>query len=207
MLHEKLIKHSADVMGLCLDHPFVRGLADGTLDRAVFSRYVAQDAFFLRAFLRAYGLAAAKSDDWKQARLFHELMGGIVEELKLHENYAIELGIDLEVVKPYVATSVYTDFLLRVAWQNSVAEIIAAMTPCLRLYAFLGTELSASLRPQHPYQDWITTYSSPEFIQACSRLEALLDEIALDTEATRYVYRYAMQCELAFFSAPLENTP
>jgi thiaminase/transcriptional activator TenA len=206
MLHERLWEHNADVTRQCLDHPFVRGLADGTLDRDVFRRYVAQDAFFLRAFLRAYALAAAKSENWNQARLFHELMGGVVEELKLHESYAAKLGIDLEAVKPYSVTSVYTDFLLRVAWQDSIPEIIAAMSPCLRLYVFLGTELSASLRPQHPYQEWITTYSSEEFTESCSRLESLLDEVALDTDAIRYAYRYAMQCELNFFSAPMENT-
>jgi len=155
MLHKKLWEHNADVTRRCLEHPFVRGLADGTLDHDVFRRYVAQDAFFLRAFLRAYALAAAKSENWNQARLFHELMGGVVEELKLHESYAAKLGIDLEAVKPYSATSVYTDFLRRVAWQDSISEIIAAMLPCLRLYAFLGTELSASLRPQHPYEEWI----------------------------------------------------
>ena len=88
MLHKKLWEHNADVTRRCLEHPFVRGLADGTLDHDVFRRYVAQDAFFLRAFLRAYALAAAKSENWNQARLFHELMGGVVEELKLHESYA-----------------------------------------------------------------------------------------------------------------------
>lgn len=64
------------------------GLADGTLNRDAFRRYVTQGAFFQRAFLRAYALAAAKSEYWNRTRLFHELMGGVVEELKLHESDA-----------------------------------------------------------------------------------------------------------------------
>lgn len=207
MLHETLWQQNADIMRRCLEHPFVQGLADGTLDRDVFRRYVAQDAFFLRAFLRAYALAAAKSDDWNQARMFHDLMGGVLDELKLHESYAAKLGIDLDTVKPYAATSAYTDFLLRVAWHNSLAQIIAAMVPCLRLYTYLGTELSAFLRPEHAYEDWIRTYSSDEFKELYSRLESLLDEVASDSPAVRHAYRYAMQCELDFFSAPLENAP
>ena len=207
MLHESLWQQNTDITQRCLDHSFVRGLADGTLDRDVFRRYVAQDAFFLRAFLRAYALAAAKSEDWQQARIFHDLMAGVLDELKLHESYAARLDIDLADVEPFTATSAYTDFLLRVAWHNSLAEIIAAMVPCQRLYTYLGAELSASLRPQHPYEEWITTYSRNEFKELCSLLEALLDKVASDSPDVRHAYRYAMRCELNFFSAPLENAP
>ena len=207
MLHETLWQQNADITQRCLKHPFVRRLADGTLDRDLFRRYVAQDAFFLRAFLRTYALGAAKSNDWNRVRMFHGLMDDVLDELKLHESYAAKLGIELDNVEPYAATSAYTDFLLRVAWHNSLAEIIAAMLPCLRLYCHLGAELSASLRPDHPYGEWITTYSSDEFKELCSRLESLLDEVASDSPAVRHAYRYAMQCELDFFSAPLEHTP
>jgi thiaminase/transcriptional activator TenA len=207
MLHETLWQQNADITQGCLEHPFVRGLADGTLDVDVFRRYVAQDAFFLRAFLRAYALAAAKSDDWNLARMFHDLIGGALVELKLHESYAATLDIDLDHIEPYAETAAYTDFLFRVAWHNNLAEIIAAMVPCLRLYTYLGTELAATLRPEHPYEEWITTYSRHEFKELCSLLEVLLDEVASDSPAVRHAYRYAMQCELDFFSAPLEVAP
>ena len=205
MLHDLLWQLNTDITQRCLEHPFVRQLADGTLDRDVFRRYVAQDAFFLRAFLRAYALAAAKCDDLERARLFHKLMSGVLDELKLHASYSAKLAIDLDDVKPYAATSAYTDFLLRVAWHGSLAEIIAAMVPCLRLYTHLGNALTTSLRPEHPYEDWIKTYSGDEFRHLCLRLESLLDEVASDSPAVRDAYRYATQCELDFFSAPMEN--
>ena len=205
MLHDTLWNENAELVRRCLEHPFVQGLAEGTLDRDVFRRYVAQDAFFLRAFLRAYALAAAKCDNLERARLFHELMAGVLDELKLHASYSEKLGINLDNVKPFSATFAYTDFLVRVAWHGSLAEIIAAMVPCLRLYTHLGSELNASLRPEHPYEDWIKTYSGDEFRQLCVRLESLLDEVVSDSPVVRDAYRYAMQCELDFFSAPLEN--
>jgi len=61
MLHEILWQQNVRLAEVCLHHPFVRGLADGTLDPEAFRRYVAQDAFFLNAFARAYALAAARS--------------------------------------------------------------------------------------------------------------------------------------------------
>ncbi len=205
MLHDALWNENAEVARRCLEHPFVRHLAEGTLDREAFKRYIAQDTFFLRAFFRAYGLAAARCDDFDHARLFHELMSSVLDELKLHANYANTLDINLDDIQPYAATSAYTEFLLRIAWHHSVAEIIAAMVPCIRLYAYLGDELTHSLRQRHPYEDWIKTYSADEFKELCARLESLLDEVASDCPAVRDAYGYAMQCELDFFSAPLEN--
>jgi thiaminase/transcriptional activator TenA len=59
MLHDILWQKNARLADDCLDHLFVRGLADGTFDPETFKRYLAQDAFFLNAFARAYALAAA----------------------------------------------------------------------------------------------------------------------------------------------------
>ena len=56
MLHDTLWNENAELVRQCVEHPFVQHLAAGTLDREAFRRYIAQDAFFLRAFFRAYGL-------------------------------------------------------------------------------------------------------------------------------------------------------
>lgn len=205
LLHETLWQSNADMAQRLLVHPFVRGLADGTLDHDAFRRYVAQDAFFLRAFLNAYALAAAKSEDLAQTQVFHDLMTGVFAELQLHENYAKSLSIKLDDVEPYVETRAYTDFLMRVAWHGSLAETIAAMVPCMRVYQHLGSELSGSLRPDHPYEHWIKTYAGDEFSELCVQLESLLDELAANDPPVQDAYRYAMQCELDFFSAPLEQ--
>ena len=215
MLHDLLWRLNNDLARECLQHSFVQGLGDGSLDRTAFRHYIAQDAFFLRAFLQAYALAVAKSDNVDHARQFHQLMGGVLDELKLHAEYAAKLEIDLIHVEPFPATRAYTDFLLRTAWNDEIDNIVAAMAPCMRLYAFLGAELAAtggskpaeragSLHSEHPYEDWITTYSSDDFRSLAQQLESLLDNVASDTPNVRDAYRYAMQCELDFFSAPLE---
>jgi len=210
-LHEALWNENLDLARACRNHPLVRGLGDGTLDLSAFKRYVAQDAFFLRAFARAYALAAARSPALETLRAFRELLDGAAQELQLHARYAETLGIDLDRVTPYRATTAYTDFLLATAWHLPLDETVAAMTPCMRLYAFLGRELgeqiSAASRESHPYGDWIETYSGAEFQAAAARLEALLDQLATDRPAIRSAYRYAMECELRFFSAPLEAAP
>ena len=204
MLHDILWQQNARVADECLYHPFVRGLADGTLEPETFKRYVAQDAFFLNAFARAYAFAAARSHDMATFTHLCELLNGVLRELQLHAGYAIELKIELDCVQPYPAVAVYTDFLLATAGQREPGETLAAMTPCMRLYGYLGTELARTVGAGIPYQPWIAAYSSPDFQALIARLELLQDSMAQDSRAVRDAYAYAMQCELNFFSAMLD---
>lgn len=88
------------------------------------------------------------------------------------------------------ATVRYTDFLLatasgKVEGQKAPGKLatpfektkvaaytLGAMTPCMRLYAFLGKEFQAFVRPNeenHPYEKWIKAYSSESFqVRHCS---------------------------------------
>jgi thiaminase/transcriptional activator TenA len=71
----------------------------------------------------------------------------------------------------------------------------------MRLYAFLGQSLAANPSPRHPYTDWVETYSSDQFEPLAQRLEGFIDDYATDNELVRQTYRYAMTCELDFFTA------
>jgi thiaminase (transcriptional activator TenA) len=76
------------------------------------------------------------------------------------------------------------------------------MSPCMRLYAYLGQALARDPIPaDHPYRDWIATYSAADFAGLVEHLAALTDRYAAATPLTRATYRHAMACELAFFAA------
>nr|WP_239522596.1 TenA family protein [Geodermatophilus sabuli] len=179
--------------------PFVAGIADGTLPRERFTGYVAQDAFFLEAFARAYALGLARSSDRPTLEAFADLLAGVREELRLHDGYARREGIDLAAVEPVPATLAYTDFLLATASLEGPGVLCAAMTPCMRLYAFLGRSLAG--RSAGPYVDWVTAYADPAFEELAVRLELLLDRHADDGPGVARAYRRAMTLELAFFDA------
>ncbi len=204
-ISRELWQFNHDLAQACLEHPFVQGIATGTLDRAKFAYYVGQDAFFLEAFARAYSIAAAKATDWEAFNVFHALGGGVLEELKLHEGYASEWGVDLRQVEPGMATRRYTDFLLATAWSSDASLITVAMTPCLRLYVFLGQQLAQSGIPEHQYANWIRTYSDREFEQLAQKLESLTDQYTKMTASVKSIYRYAMLCERDFFQSAWES--
>jgi thiaminase (transcriptional activator TenA) len=187
---------SADLAEACLTHAFVDGIASGALARERFVFYVEQDAWFLTAFSRAYALAIAKAPDVATMAQLRALLDGVGDELDLHRGYAERWGADLD-PEPAPATLAYTDFLLRVAWSEPVGRIIAAMTPCMRLYAHLGQRLEAAA--DSPYREWVETYGDPQFDELARTVEALLDDHDDGSEDIARHYRTAMVRELGFF--------
>ncbi|SEL96441.1 thiaminase (transcriptional activator TenA) [Blastococcus sp. DSM 46786] len=198
-LSAQLWAANADLAAEALVHPFVTGIADGSLPRDRFAGYVAQDAYFLESFARAYALGVAHSPDRATLDAFADLLAGVREELRLHAGYAARWGIDLAEVEPAPATSAYTDFLLAAASLGGVGVTCAAMTPCMRLYAHLGGSLAD--RASGPYAEWVTTYADPGFEELAATLERLLDAVVGDGPAVRTAYRRAMRLELDFFDA------
>ena len=123
----------------------------------------------------------------------------------MHAGHAARLGLDVDHVTPHPATRGYVDFLLGVAWHRGLGETVTAMTPCMRLYAFLGQSLAPGKVPSNSYRGWIETYSAPEMEELAATLEGMLDRFAADEPETEQLYRRAMEHELAFFDAPLEG--
>lgn len=206
-LTRDLWHNERDLAYKCLNSAFVRGIADGTLDRYKFAFYVGQDAFFLEAFARAYSIAAAKAPDWQGFNCFHSLADGVLAELRLHESYASQWGVNLREIQPAAPTRRYTDFLLATAWGSDVGLTAVAMSPCMRLYAFLGQQLAQQEIPKHNYADWIRTYSSQEFAELAQNLESLADRYGSATDLVKSTYHYALLCELDFFTAAWESQP
>jgi len=166
-----------------LKHPFVRGLADGTLSIDRFRFYLAQDYLFLVEYCRVFALAAAKAHDLQTIGLFTGLLDETLNtEMQLHSDYCQRLGIakaDLERTAPTPTTHGYTRHLLTVAYSGSIADIVAAVLPCQLGYAEIGTSLAGACRSgaNPKYAEWIRTYSSQEFIAGADKLASLLDDL------------------------------
>jgi hydroxymethylpyrimidine/phosphomethylpyrimidine kinase len=204
-LADRFWHQDRDLAALCLAHPFVRGLADGSLPTGRYRDYVAQDAFFLRAFAGAYELAAARAADAPGKALYAELAAGVADELRLHARTAAALGIDLQHVVPADATLAYVEFLTATAAVRPEPCAAAALLPCLRLYAWLGQQLLPALAPTSPFADWVRTYAEPGFDALWRRLAPRLERATTDAGVTSdelaALHRRAMHLEHRFFAA------
>lgn len=202
---QRLWAANDDLVRACEHHPFVQGIASGALPRDRFVAYVEQDAWFLVAFARAYALALAKAPDLATMEQLCVLLAGVLEERTLHQAYAERWDAKLD-PDPTDATLAYTDFLQRVAWSQPVGHILAAMVPCMRLYAYLGAALTPHTGPDSPYREWVETYADPEFEALAQRLERLLDANDDGSPTIAGNYRTAMRREHQFFDQTYGET-
>tara|TARA_A100000164_G_scaffold15516_1_gene12911 strand:- start:281 stop:904 length:624 start_codon:yes stop_codon:yes gene_type:complete len=202
LLSNTLWESNYELALLSLKSKFVQGLKTGNLPKNIFQEYVAQDYYFLESFSRAYGLAVSKSKDKNSIKVLSQLLVGVSEELILHETYAKEWDIDLtnNYIKP--ATKNYTAFLEEVSKKQNAVEIMFAMTPCMRLYSWIGKSLSKNVL-NNPYKEWIITYSDKNFDNLAKSLENLIDSSKeeYDFNQANYLYKRAMELELEFFNA------
>ncbi|XP_057515864.1 bifunctional TH2 protein, mitochondrial-like isoform X1 [Amaranthus tricolor] len=141
---------------------------------------------------------------------------------------SIEWGVDVGKESSLnSATEKYTNFLLATASgkvegvkglgklatpfekTKIAAYALGAMTPCMRLYAFLGKEIQALVDPDvtsHPYQKWIDSYSSEDFQECALQNEDLLDKLSVsltgeELDVIEKLYKQAMKLETEFFLA------
>jgi thiaminase (transcriptional activator TenA) len=152
------------------EHPFVRGLGDGTLDPATFGFWMRQDYLFLVDYARMLAAGVVRAPDLAAmmtfARLVHEILG---REMELHRSYAEEFGIttaDLEHATKAPVTQGYTDFLVRVSTTGSYPEMLGALLPCMWGYSEVATVLAnRGLPADDRYRRWINVYADPEFAE------------------------------------------
>jgi hypothetical protein len=130
------LRQAADpIWSAAHEHPFVRGIGEGSLDSAKFRHYVRQDYLFLIDYARLLALGCARAPRLDEMTRFAELAGAVLgSEMALHRSYAGEWGVSpaaLEDERPTPTTRAYTDFLLRVAALGDYGELAAALLPCM----------------------------------------------------------------------------
>src|SRR3970040_2297836 len=77
-----------------LQHPFLKGLADGSLPRDKFQFYLEQDAQYLRVFGQALSVLASKAprEDWART-LNRHAVDAVEVERALHETILGKFGV------------------------------------------------------------------------------------------------------------------
>jgi thiaminase (transcriptional activator TenA) len=203
----------SDVEGVyaaILAHPFLTGLADGTLPRESFRHYIVQDAHYLRGYARALAICAAKAPDESGTVMFAEHAAqAIAAERDLHAALMTELGSSaeeaaLEPVAP--TTQAYVSYLLATVYGGSFAEAVGAVLPCYWIYARVGDELLARSSPDPLYARWIAMYGSEEFQAVVDSVLELTDRVGeslsdSETALLRSHFRRTATYEWMFWDA------
>jgi thiaminase/transcriptional activator TenA len=183
-----------------LAHPFLTGLADGSLPRAAFAHFVVQDAHYLRDYARALAVCAAKAPTEDDLRaLANDAAEAVAAEQAMHADLLDALGgpppddptaNDPAADRPAAGgtppsgvatvaptTRAYTSYLLATVYGGSFLAGLAAVLPCYWIYARVGARLLAGSSPDPVYARWIAAYGDPAFQAVADRVVALTDRV------------------------------
>ena len=189
---QRLYEAARPVWQQCHEHPFVRGIGDGTLDKEKFQWFLLQDYLYLFDYARVFAWGVIKARDAGLMRTFSANVDAILGgEMKIHRSYMARLGITEEQVlqvKPALSNTSYTHYMLAVAAAGGPAEIIAAILACSWSYAEIGEELAKIPGAlDHPfYGEWVQGYAGEEYHKANDALVALMDELAAGCTEEQY---------------------
>ena len=127
------------------DHPFLAGLADGSLPQDRFAYYIVQDSHYLRAYSRCLSLLSGRAPEEDQVQtLARHSADAIAVERELHSGLLADLNLtaaDLDRIGAKPTTVAYMSYLTAACATGSFAEGMAAVLPCYWVYREVGADL------------------------------------------------------------------
>ncbi len=218
-LFPRLRNVAGDAWSAYVAHPFVAGLADGSLPETSFRHYLGQDYLFLIHFARAYALAAYKADTLAEIRDASAGMSAIVDtEMALHVEYCTAWGLDeaaMEALPEASATMAYTRYVLEKGGQGDLLDLYVALAPCVIGYGEIGARLAAdpaTKRDSNPYASWIEMYAGEEYQEVARAHGAALDRLwtsragGARLESLARTFEQATRLEADFWQMGLDAT-
>ncbi len=212
---ERLHEAAAPIWKECIEHPFLQGIADGSLPVEKFRYFMLQDYLYLLDYARVFALGVVKARDPLLMRIFAKNVDAILDgEMSIHRAYMARLGIaetDVFSVKSALDNLSYTNYMLSVAQSGGVAELVASILACSWSYAEIGQTLAAIPGTvDHPfYGEWVRSYASEEYAATNNALIELMNNLAVGiTEEQRAyltdIFVHCSRYELGFWSMAWE---
>ena len=209
---DELYEVAIDIWEEYLEHPFVKGIGDGTLDKEKFKTYLIQDYLYLNQYAKVYAMGVVKARTVEEMSIYHSAIGGILkDETQVHTNYLKYFGLtpeETEKHKEKITTSSYTSYMLGVALKGDVKEIAMTIMPCTWTYSFIGDNLKEKYSDKlenNFYKNWIEEYGSEGFRALKERWIDYIDKITIDAtedekEKYKEIFIKSSQYEMQFWN-------
>ena len=170
---ERIIGESLEIWKGYPEHPFIKELADGTLPEEKFLHYLIQDTLYLREYARAFAMAMYRSTTIEEIRAFYSILAFVNDgEGSFRLDWLKREGLStLAVDKMPMAEEnrAYCNFMLEVAEQQGVEEILMAVLPCMFSYAWIFEQVAENTPDvrESKYWPFIESYISKSYADDC----------------------------------------
>ncbi len=186
-----------------LNHPFSIDLAAGKLSNKVFKFYLQQDAIYIKKYAQAMTLLSEKAPSGEIKDIFAKLaidsyeLEHIFQE-NLFSRYEIKAS---KLMQP--ACLAYSSFLLATIANGSFIEGLTSLLPCFWVYLENGKNIAKNSVENNPYQDWIDTYVSEDFIQQTEQVKKFVNIYSQDISKQNMtqlceIFSYSCRLDLQF---------
>ncbi len=165
-----------EVIGLwteAADKPFVKEMAEGTLDEGRFRNYMIQDYLYLLEYIDILNLIRDQAKDNDLREFLRVVINETENETyRVHLPHMRKIGVSDEEIEGAVRSQViseYTEYMRTQVRKHGLLAGLTALLQCSWLYAFIGNKM-VSEKPdairKSPYRFWFDAYTCTDYTDA-----------------------------------------
>lgn len=181
---KECVADSLPIWKQCLETPFLRGIADGTLPEDCFKGYIVDDSLYLREYAKVFAWGMLHASNMEEIRAYYSFLSFVNEaedntRRAYMERYGLEDGM-IQKLPLRPQNQAYVDEMMTAARNaQGPAECMMATLPCMLSYAWIFCEM---LRTdpgvlETPYRRFVGDYAGTSYEELCGRWIAFTDQV------------------------------
>lgn len=172
-ISEKLYAGSIDLWREAADKPFVREMAEGSLDEDLFRNYMIQDYLYLLDYIDILKLIQEQTGEKELTDFLQRVITETENETyRVHLPHMKKIGVSDDEIADAVKISViseYAGYMRSQVRENGLLAGLTALLQCSWLYAYIGERMTSEHSQEisaSPYKFWFDAYTCREYTDA-----------------------------------------
>lgn len=214
---ERLLEQNLDLWEGYLEHPFVKGIAEGNLVIEKFKYYMIQDYIYLFDYVKVFSLGLAKGESFKDLEIMSGSISAVLWEIEnVHKVYMERIGIteeEVESMEAHLDNTAYTKYMLYSGYEGDYFDVLMAILSCAWSYNYIAEYINnenSEAKNHEFYGQWISSYISEEFREMNRVIAEKVNELAKEMSAKKLlkgnkIFRNCSLFEMRFWDKAYEG--
>ncbi|MBR3532920.1 MAG: hypothetical protein IKN80_03450 [Clostridiales bacterium] len=181
-LTDELFECVRDSWEAALCKPFVRQMADGSLDPARYRNYMIMDYQYLQGYIRLLEKTLKLTEDTEVSSFLRSAVNSSYDELnRVHIPCLLNLGVtgeELSEAKLFPVSAEYIHYMEEQLDTGGAVYGLTALLQCSWAYAYIGERMNGKVDNDSPYRDWFDSYACEEYIYENSKWIDIADKLS-----------------------------
>jgi thiaminase (transcriptional activator TenA) len=210
---QEIEREQAAALAAIRDHPFVQGVANGTVSRESLRQFAHAEYWYMRGGVKHFALSIMTAPDLETQRFYHQRLSGELEYLERFRPFLQALGLDAQELDrswPAPQTLSAVNFLFRISVESGPADKAIAWYVVGRVFAETCRAMHRGLAEHYKIPSAalhffdIPHVHSVAFVDAIATIIARYASTAVDRTHLRQVAEAIVVYEREFYDALVE---